>query len=79
MLSAVNNPFLSLSKDFSGRRTPSGNSDNVQETRRAQTSSIPQSKMFATGPEDIDGAWLEGNGRFMRGIQKLGEVLNGGR
>jgi len=35
--------------------------------------------MFATGAEDIEGAWLEGNEKFMRGITKLGEVLNGGR
>lgn len=43
------------------------------------SAAVPQSKMFATGPEDIEGSWLEGNRRFMRGIDRLGEVLNGGR
>lgn len=69
MLSAINNPFLSLSSDFSASSTPTGK----------RGSSLPSSKMFGTGPEDVDGAWLEGNKRFMGGIDKLGEVLNGGR
>lgn len=67
MLSAIHNPFLSLSTDFSATATPK------------HSSSIPSSKMFGTGSEEIEGVWLEGNQRFMRGIGKLGEVLNGGR
>jgi hypothetical protein len=75
LLSAIYNPFLSLPSDF--KAIAGTDANEIGATIR--NTQIPASKMFATGPEDIQGSWLEGNVKFMRGIDKLGEVLNGGR
>jgi len=71
----VYNPFLSLPPSF--KAIPA--SADVEPSTSIPNEQIVGSKMFATGAEDIETSWLEGNVKFMRGITKLGEVLNGGR
>jgi hypothetical protein len=59
--------------------TESTGEENKETKAPTRNTQIPGSKMFTTGAEDIEGSWLEGNEKFMKGITKLGEVLNGGR
>ena len=79
LLSAVYNPFLSLPPSFKAVPDIDKENSEGEEKMAIRNTSIPGSKMFATGAEEIEGSWLEGNEKFMRGITKLGEVLNGGR
>jgi len=76
----VYNPFLSLPPSFKAMpATAAGAEEKKEATTPVRNTQIPGSKMFTTGAEDIEGSWLEGNDKFMKGITKLGEVLNGGR
>jgi hypothetical protein len=76
LLSAVYNPFLSLSPSF---KAVPGKGDASTTELPVRNTHTPESKMLATGAEDIEGSWLEGNVKFMTGIKHLGDVLNGGR
>lgn len=76
MISAIHNPFLSLGSDF---KVPKNGGGLGTEGQIEMGGTSPRVQMFATSPEDIEGSWLENNGRFKRGIDRLGGILNGGR
>ncbi|WWD15808.1 hypothetical protein CI109_100232 [Kwoniella shandongensis] len=86
LLSATNNPFLSLPSTFHarpapvlpppGERAPSPTPVSEEKIINAQ---IPAAKTFAYGPEDIKSDWLKGSLRFQDGMRKIGAMLNGGR
>jgi len=76
----VYNPFLSLPPSFKAVPVTEATGEETKEAKSPmRNTQMPGSKMFTTGAEDIEGSWLEGNDKFMKGITKLGEVLNGGR
>lgn len=88
LLTASNNPFLSLPPTFRAKHDPAGlrtqSSDPPEgETKRSEgTLSNPvvrDDAMFGFAPEEIKTEWLMGSRRFQAGIQRLGETLNGGR
>jgi len=41
--------------------------------------SIPTSRMFAVGPEDLKPEWFKESRRFQDGIRRVGQLLSGGR
>ncbi|WWC61223.1 uncharacterized protein I303_103803 [Kwoniella dejecticola CBS 10117] len=90
LLTITTNPFLSLSPSFHGKPAP-GHIENQAENQipvegkdevrngsvYSNGKSISNSKMFASGPDDIKTEWLKGSVRFTRGINRIGEMLNG--
>ena len=90
VLTAVNNPFLSLPASFKAkpaplpkRETEREKMDEVDLAEATEVLSlttprnepIAESSMFAAGPEDIRPEWLAGSKKFTAGIEKLGELL----
>lgn len=92
VLQTVHNPFISLPPDFKarpaptllppGEKGPSGpanTEDEIGDGTRLTNPNVPGSRMFASGPEEIKGDWLKGSSKFERGVERIGELLNGGR
>jgi hypothetical protein len=83
LLEAIHNPFLSLPPSFRAR--PAHQTPENQEPPRSDTPGhivnppVKGTGLFATGPEEIQPEWLSGSKRFQRGVEKIGQLLSGGR
>ncbi|WWC85361.1 uncharacterized protein L201_000224 [Kwoniella dendrophila CBS 6074] len=81
LLTISTNPFLSLPSTFHAKQSIE-HVENQQPVisnndERINNSKIPESRMFAFGPEDIKNDWLKNSQKFNKGIERIGEMLNG--
>lgn len=84
LLEAIHNPFLSLPPTFRARpahQIPENQEPPPQITTTGDIVNPPVkgSGLFATSPEEIQPEWLRGSKRFQRGVEKIGQLLSGGR
>jgi hypothetical protein len=78
LLGAVHNPFLSLSRSF--RAQPAGEAEaEAKEVAKIVNPPIKDGSMFSFGPDGIRPEWLKESEKFQRGVERIGELLSGGR
>ncbi|WVN85239.1 uncharacterized protein L203_100384 [Cryptococcus depauperatus CBS 7841] len=75
ILTASQNPFLSLPPSFHAHSADSSKED----PRRKLNTQVATSKMFLSGPEDLKPEWFKKSKAFNDGIKAIGEMLKGGR
>ena len=78
-----NGPLPSLPPDSTDASTDDtenqGDEASAEREAKIVNVSVPNDKMFSTGPDEIDGEWLRKSRRFQAGIRRIGELLSGGR
>lgn len=81
LLQASHNPFISVPTGFKARHTllPTKTNDGGSVYEKRLNPITPQSQMFATSPEDLTPETFAHSAKFARGIERLGELLSGGR
>ncbi|KAL7422196.1 hypothetical protein Q5752_002842 [Cryptotrichosporon argae] len=77
LLQATHNPFLSLPPSF--RAVPASSPSTEPAKLDAPNEVWAEDAMFAAGPGSVRPEWLERSEAFQRGVQRIGELLNGGR
>ncbi|WVQ70226.1 uncharacterized protein L199_008452 [Kwoniella botswanensis] len=82
LLTITSNPFISLPSTFHAKSSPKYIENQrpiieTETTKSIRNVSIPDSKMFGFGPEEIKSDWLKDSMRFKKGIERIGEMLNG--